>query len=90
MTNQKKVSCLDLKRSEKLEQWRDSARSSSCNNNNNNNKVVSSLSFGASSLGGVFRDTDDSESGMRLVMVRKCRNDSLSSSSCRGCGEERD
>ena len=26
--------------------------------------TVSSLSFGASSLGGVFRETDDSESGM--------------------------
>ena len=25
--------------------------------------LVSSLSFGASSLGGVFRDTDDAESG---------------------------
>ena len=29
----------------------------------NTDMQVSSLSFGASSLGGVFRDTDDAESG---------------------------
>ena len=35
--------------------------------------VVSALSFGASSLGGVFRQTDDAESGEKREKSARCQ-----------------